>query len=270
MKKGILITGALCGLGQSLLQAAKQLEGIDCIVATDINKEIESRYSGSTNNFGFIMDVRSQNSIMEVREKLQTMGISIKYIINNAGIAMFYPVSEADENQLDTIIKVNTYGPVLTVSTFLNDLIENKGSVVQISSDSVRLSGLFQPYASSKVALESLSIAMRQELGLHGVKLILIRPGAMKTSLLNEVGGLENLNENSVYKKEFIKFTEIAQKEVGRIIEPSKVAKLVMKALTAKKPKLVYSINKNAKISFLVKFPQKWIDYLMKKTILLK
>ncbi len=270
MKTGILITGAWSGLGQSLAEAANQLDDIDCVVATDINREIESRYHGSSGNFGFVMDVRSQNSINAVREKLHALGIRIKYIINNAGVAMFYPVSEANEDQLDTIVKVNTYGPVLTVSAFLNDLIENRGRVVQISSDSVRLSGLFQPYASTKVALETLSVAMRQELGLHGIKLILIRPGAMRTKLLKEVNGLDNLNENSLYKKEFRKFTEIAQKEVGRIVEPSKVANLVMKALRTKRPKLAYSINKNAKISFLVKFPQRWIDYLMQKTVLSK
>lgn len=267
MKTAILITGAWSGLGRSLVEAANQLVDIDCIVATDINSEIESRYYGNNRNFGFAMDVSSQNSVNEVREKLHTLGISIKYIINNAGIARFFPVSEADEDQLDAIFRVNTYGPVLTVSTFLHDLIVNKGRVVQISSDSIRLSGLFQPYASSKVALESLSVAMRQELGLHGIKLILIRPGAIKTSLLKEVEDLENLKEKSVCKKEFTRFTEIAWKEVGRIIEPSKVAKLVMKALTAKRPKLAYSINRNAKISFLVKFPQRWIDFLMQKTV---
>jgi short-subunit dehydrogenase len=116
--------------------------------------------------------------------------------------------------------------------------------------------------------MESLSMAMRQELGLHNVKLILIRPGAINTGLLDEVKLLDNLQENSIYWSEFTRFSEIAQKEVGRIVEPSKVAKLVLKALTCKKPRLIYSINKNAKISFLVKFPNRWIDYLVKKTII--
>ncbi len=270
MKKGILITGALGGLGKALVEAAEQFDDVDCIVATDISKNIFSVYKDSPNIFGMIMDVSSQLSIETLRENVQSQGISIKYIINNAGIARFFPISEANESLLDKIMKVNTYGPVLTVSVFLNDLIENKGRVVQISSDNVRLSGLFQPYASSKIALESLSVAMRQELSLHDVKLILIRPGGIKTNLLEEVNLAENPIENSVYKEQFATFMDMAHKEVGRTIEPSKVANLVMKALNSKNPKLAYSINRNAKISFLVKFPQKWIDLIIRKTILSK
>lgn len=267
MKKGILITGALGGLGRALVKAAEQFDDVDCIVATDISKNILNFYKDNPIVYGMIMDVGSQLSIDTLHEYVQNQGISIKYIINNAGIAKFFPVSEANEFLLDKIIKVNTYGPVLTVSAFLNDLIENKGRVVQISSDNVRLSGLFQPYASSKIALESLSVAMRQELSLNDVKLILIRPGGIKTKLLEEVRLAKIPNENSVYKEQFAKFLEMAQKEVGKTIVPAKVAKLVIKALKVKNPKLTYSINKNAKISFLVKFPQRWIDSIIKNTI---
>ena len=270
MKKGILITGALGGLGKALVEAALQLDDVDSVVATDISRDILSAYKDNPKISGMIMDVSSEKSIGTLKDNIQSQGISVKYIINNAGIARFFPVSESNESLLDKILKVNTYGPVLTVSAFLKDLIVNKGRVVQISSDNVRLSGLFQPYASSKIALESLSVAMRQELSLHDVKLILIRPGGIKTNLLEEVNLAENPNEDSIYKEQFATFTEIAKKEVGKIIEPARVAKLVMKAVKAKNPKLAYSINKNAKISFLVRFPQKWIDYLVKKTILSK
>ncbi len=268
MKKGILITGALGGLGHALVEAAMQLKDIDRIVAADKKPEILNAHKDHHTIVGMLMDVGSQRSIEEVRDSIHKLGISVKYIINNAGIARFFPISEADEAHLDAIVKVNTYGPVLTVSAFLNDLVQNKGRVIQISSDNVRLSGLFQPYASTKIALESFSIAMRQELGLRGVDLILIRPGAIDTGLLHEVGSAKIPDNNSIYREDFEKFTGMAQKEVGRTIEPSKVARLIMKALTAKKPKRIYSINKNAKISFLAKFPQRWIDFLIRKSIL--
>ncbi len=270
MKKGILITGALGGLGHALVEAAAQLNDIDCIVAADNKKEILNVYKDSPTVVGMLMDVSSQKSIEEIRDSIHTLGIRIKYIINNAGIARFFPISEATESQLDGIIKVNTYGPVLTVSAFLEDLVKNRGRVIQISSDNVRLSGLFQPYASSKIALESFSIAMRQELGLYNVDLILIRPGAINTGLLHEVASAKIPDNDSVYREYFEKFTRMAQKEVGKTIEPSKVARLVMKALRAKKPKRIYSINKNAKISFLARFPQRWIDYLIRKSLISK
>ncbi len=267
MKKAILITGALGGLGRTLVKAATELQDVDRVIAADNNKEVLNVYKNNSGVIGLIMDVSIQKSIEEACEKVHKLGISIKYLINNAGIAMFFPISEASESQLDKIVRVNTYGPILTVSAFLKDLMDNKGRVIQISSDNVRLSGLFQPYASTKIALESFSIAMRQELSLYGVDLVLIRPGAMKTRLLNEVESAKIPNENSPYKKHFAKFIEMAQKEVGRTIDPAKAAKLVMRALMTKHPKQIYSINKNAKISFLVKFPQKWIDLIIRITM---
>jgi NAD(P)-dependent dehydrogenase (short-subunit alcohol dehydrogenase family) len=268
MRTGILITGALGGLGHALVEAAAQLKDIDCIVAADNKEEILTKYISDPGVVGIFMDVSSQKSIEEARNTIHDRGITVKYLINSAGIARFFPISEADEARLDAIVKVNTYGPVLTVSAFLSDLVQNKGRVIQISSDNVRLSGLFQPYATTKIALESFSIAMRQELGLFNVDLVLIRPGAINTGLLHAVASAEIPDTNSIYKEYFQKFTGIAQKEVGRTVEPSKVARLVMKALAVKKPKRIYSINKNAKISFLAKFPQRWIDYLVRKSIL--
>jgi hypothetical protein len=81
---------------------------------------------------------------------------------------------------------------------------------------------------------------------------------------------VENLKESSLYKYEFTKFSGIARKEVGRIIEPSVVANLVVKAIQTKNPRLIYSINRNVKISSLVLFPQRWIDYLMMRSVFSK
>jgi len=268
MKQAILITGAMGGLGRALVKAAESLADIHHIVATDLKKDIKTAFTENRQVLRYIMDVSSEESIRKVRDDLVRQNIRIKYLVNNAGIAKFFPVSEASESRLDQILKVNTYGPVLTVSAFLDDLISSKGRVAQMSSDNVRLSGLFQPYASSKIALESLSVAMRQELNLHGVKLILIRPGAIKTNLLNEVRAAEIGDEHSKYRETFSKFTSIGNKEVGKTVEPKAVAELVMKALSARKPRLIYTINKNAKISFLAPFPHRWIDYLVQKALL--
>ncbi len=266
-KSAILITGAAGGLGTALVKISRNLPELDHIIATDVRGEIQDIYKDDHKVIGLTMDVSSENSIKKVRDQLHEMGISIKYLINSAGISMFYPVSESTEELLDKTLKVNTYGPTLTVSVFLDDLIKNKGRVVQISSDSVRLPTLFHPYPNSKIALEAFSISMRQELGLFGIRLILIRPGAINTNLLEEVKSVSNPVENSKYEKYFKTFSKIAQNDVGKMVEPAKVAKLIQKALLAKRPKKIYSINRNNKISLLANFPQRWIDYFVVKAV---
>lgn len=262
-KSAILITGAYGGLGTALVEMSRNLPGIEHIIATDIQKEIEELYKQDKKVIGLSMDVSSELSIGKVQKQLRELGISIKYLINCAGIAIFHPITESTEELLDKTLKVNTYGPILTVSTFLYDLIINRGRVIQISSVSVKLPTLFQPYPNSKIAIEAFSTSMRQELELFGVKLVLIRPGAINTKLTTEMKSISNPIENSRYKKSFDIFTKMAQSDIGKMVEPTQVAELVKKALLAKRPKQIYSINKNFKISLLTLFPKRWRDRLI-------
>jgi len=262
-KAAILITGAYGGLGTAIVKMSLELSAIDYIIATDIRNEIEDLYYKDPKVIGLKMDVGSEESIKNVHTKLQKMAITIKYLINCAGIAIFHPVSESTEELLDKTLKVNTYGPVLTVSVFLNDLVRNKGRVIQISSVSVKLPTLFQPYPNSKIALEAFSTSIRQELNLLGVDLVLIRPGAINTNLTSGMKSITNPVENSKFDMYFKTFIKMANADVGKMVEPVQIAQLVKKVIEVEKPKQIYSINKNAKITLLTIIPQKWRDLLI-------
>lgn len=263
IKTAILITGALGGLGTSLVEMLKSLPDSDYVIATDILQNIESQYIEDKRVLGLQMDVGSEISIRKVSKQLQERGITVKYIINCAGVSIFHPISESTEQLLDKTIKTNAYGPILTVSIFLEDLIKNKGRVIQISSVSVKLPTLFQPYPNSKIALEAYSISLRQELKLLGIDLVLIRPGAINTKLTTDMKSIVNPIHKSNYEKYFHAFTKMANADIGKMVEPAQVAQLILKSLTAKKPKQIYSINSNAKIALLTLFPKKWRDSLI-------
>jgi short-subunit dehydrogenase len=249
-KTATLITGATGGLGSSCVKMALSLD-TELVIATDLSKP----------NFederilNFEMNVTEEHSIQELKQELEKQNISIKYLINNAGVFDYFPISESNEKLLDKTLKVNLYGPILTISTFINHLAENKGRVIQVSSVSVKLPVLFLPYANSKIALEAFSTSMRQELSILGIKLILIRPGAMDTNLIHDMKKIDNPIENSMLDNEFKTFTGIAKKDVGKMVHPDKVALLIFKAITTNKPKRIYSINKNRKIGIVLLFP---------------
>jgi short-subunit dehydrogenase len=266
-KTAILITGAAGGLGRAFVEMSKTLPGLDFIIATDIRWEITEMFDSEKTVLGFRMDAGSEESIENVKNQLSGQGISIKYIINNAGIFMFQPVSEITEELLDKILKVNTYAPVLTVSVFLDDLIKTGGRVIQISSHGVNFPTLFQPYPASKIALEALSVSMRQELGLVGVDLVLIRSGAINTPLLNDVNIPDTVIEKSRYAEYLKKFIGIAQKDIGKTVEAEAVANIVRRALTAGKPRRIYKINPNRTITLMSSFPQWLIDILIRRSV---
>jgi NAD(P)-dependent dehydrogenase (short-subunit alcohol dehydrogenase family) len=266
-KKAILITGAMGGLGKALIEMSRNLKGIDHIIATDNQAEIAELYKEDVKVIGFAMDVGIEISINKVSKHLQENGISVKYLVNCAGVSIFHPVSESTEELLDRTLKVNTYGPILTVSVFLDDLIKNKGRVIQISSVSVKLPTLFQPYPNSKIAMEAFSNSMRQELKFHGIDLVIIRPGAMHTRMTEEMNSLSNPIDNSKYQPAFETFVEIARQNIGKVVDPEKVTNLVKKVLLAKKPKTIYHINRNRKIRLMQLIPGRFRDWVIVNTL---
>ena len=72
--------------------------------------------------------------------------------MNNAGISDFFPITEKSKESLEKMFAINTFGAVNVVRTFLSHLIESKGRVINISSESVRLPAAFHPYACSRAA----------------------------------------------------------------------------------------------------------------------
>ena len=267
-KKAILITGAAGGLGQALVHMAVSLPGIDKVIATDIKEEITGTFAEwQSKVIPFVMDATSDKSIALVRKKLKEQNIVVRYLINNAGIFMFHPVSELTEEMINRIFRVNALSSVQTVNHFLNDLITVKGRVVQISSCAVKFPTMFQSYPATKIAMEALSVSMRQELDLHGIKLILLRSGAIDTGLIKGMNNLDYPAEKSRYNIYFKKFMENAEGDVGMPAAPGSVAEVVRKALMSKRPKYVYTVNRNRTIRIFSLFPQRMQDFLIKKTV---
>lgn len=263
----ILITGAGGGLGKTLADMARTLPDLGAVVATDLHEYLIPSDGKKDKIVKYRMDIRSEASIKHVRQDLDARGIQVKYLINNAGISRFFPVSESTESLLDDLLEVNLRGQILTISVFLDHLIQQKGRVIQISSDSVRLPTLFHPYPASKMALEAFCISMRQELKLHDVELVLVRPGAIRTSFIDELNNLENPVPDSHYQKSFETFAKIAGENVGKQLNPEKVARLVKKILRSPKPRQVYSINKNRKISLVNLFPGRMRDGFVVRSV---
>jgi short-subunit dehydrogenase len=236
-------------------------------VATDINEKVTGMFAEfQAKVLQFVMDVTSGRSINNVRDKLQEKGITVKYLINNAGIFRLRPVSEMDEEDINNIFRVNTFSSVLMVRHFLDDLQKTNGRVIQISSCSVKLPTMFQAYPATKIALEALSVSMRQELSLLGVKLIIVRAGAIDTGLIKDVKLSETAGQ-SRFQPFYRNFVENAKKDVGKTVPPEDVAAVVRKVITSEKTKLIYTVNRNKAVMFFSMFPQKIIDLLLKRSV---
>ncbi|GMA98171.1 SDR family oxidoreductase [Pelosinus sp. IPA-1] len=129
-------------------------------------------------------DISNKDSFSEIVEQVRTKNIKIDIIVNNAGIARFIPFVNTDIPTLDYHLNLNVKAPYLLTQAFLDDLIESRGNVINISSYFSRRMLPDRPstaYSMTKGAIESFTKALAFELGPHGVRVNAIAPGTVAT-----------------------------------------------------------------------------------------
>lgn len=256
----VLITGAAGGLGRAVVK--KFLTEGWKVIAADVH---EVKTESATKDFlALKLDVTDILQIELARNRIKSDFGRMDVLVNAAGILDFYPLSEVEPDLLKSIFDVNTFGPVSMIRVFLPLLIESKGRVINISSESIKFTGAFQPYQASKLALEALHKTLRQELYLKGVKMIAIRPGAIDTDMTAGVSKVTSPVRDSIYENEFSVFAAEAAKFIGKKTSPEKVAHLIFKAATTPKPRYYYQINHSVRLALMSMFPEKVLDRLMR------
>lgn len=266
MKKRIaLISGAADGLGYATAKVYAG-EGFEVIV-TDIYSEMPSERNTDELFTYLKLDVTSEKDMAQCAAYVGEKFGRLDVLISNAGIFDFYPVSEAGADHIKRIIDVNFLGLANLTKYFLPLLIKSRGRLIVISSESYKVPAPFQPYAVSKQSLESLYDAIKIELSLKGVKSILIRPGAMNTKILEDTLQFKKSNVESIFDTEFASFLNIVPTYIGKIVNPEKVAKVILKAGTVNNPKSVYQINHNPLVTILSLLPARFKNYIIQKSL---
>lgn len=254
----VLISGASGGLGGELVRifAGKGFH----VIATDKVLPEGTRPDGNITCFQ--LDVTRPEEIKNLAaSNFHDNGLDI--LICAAGIYDIYPLCEADPNRFRDMMAVNLHGTVSLVQGLLGPLIKNQGRVLVISSESYKIQAMFQPYMISKASLEAYCAVARQELSLKGVRLSVIRPGAIRTPLLKWMDSNEFASDYTVFKSELVKSWMKSLKMVGKLTPPEVVARKIFHAAIARKPKRVYLVNNNLLLTLVSLLPKRFLDYLM-------
>lgn len=265
-KKVVLITGAGRGLGFATAKAF--LNANYEVVASDIH-ELTPFESIEYKTLTYLkLDVTSEKNMNEVADFIQEKYGRLDVLISNAGVFDFYPVSEAGADKLKQILNVNFLGLANLTKYFLPLLMQNKGRLIVISSESYKVPAPFQPYAVSKQALEFMYKSIKIELELKGIKCILIRPGAIQTKILDDTIHFSNNSATVDYfNSEFANFINMVPNYIGNISSSTEVAKTILKAGTVINPKDIYSMNHNPLISIFSMLPVKLRNYIIKRNL---
>ncbi|OIK02492.1 short-chain dehydrogenase/reductase [Streptomyces sp. MUSC 14] len=185
MNKVWLVTGASSGFGRAVTEAAvaagdvvvgavRRPEALDDLVAARPDQVEALR-----------LDVTDTAAIeAAVRDVLGRHG-RIDVLVNNAGRTHVGAVEETTEQELRDLFDLHVFGPTALVRAVLPHMRERRsGAIVQMSSMGGQLSFAgFGAYSGTKFALEGISEALADEVAEFGIKVLIVEPGAFRTSL---------------------------------------------------------------------------------------
>lgn len=261
--KSILIVGVNGGMGKAtasfLLEKGYVIYGIDCNDSSNVEG---IKY--------FKVDITNINNIYKAYEIISNMTKDLYSIIHMAGIYMMESLLEISEEKMKKIFETNFLG-VYRINKVFFPLLKKDSRIIITSSELAPLDPLpFNGiYSITKSTLEKYAFSLRMETNLFGIKVSLIRPGAVKTNLLNtSMKELDSFCENTLIHKESSKnFSEIVNHVESKSVSPIKVAKKAYIALNSKRPKYIYNLNRNCLLKLLNILPDRFQVFII-KTIL--
>jgi len=232
-----IVTGAGSGIGEKLAEFLTKA-GAKVVFGTDINEERLNSVKTKLYNFQAVKhDVTDYKGFQNLINDIVKKYGKLDFIFNNAGIGISGEAHELSFEQWKKILDINLYGVVNGSYPAYKQMVkQGHGHIVNISS----VLGFFPlpleaPYVTSKFGVLGLSLALRVEGALKGVKVSAVCPGLIKTAIFDN----PNVNIN------MRKFLDIVEREMKSSATPEECARDIL--LGVSKNKAVIPITSGAK-----------------------
>ena len=248
--KVVIVTGATSGIGEACarsfgLQGAKvaitgrsqekvnntlaglQVEGIDCV--------------------GILAEAGDESQNKQMAEEVKEHFGRIDILINNAGISMRALFQDLDLEVFKKVMNTNFWGSVYATKYCLEEIVQNKGSIVAVSSvNGFRGTPARTAYTASKYALNGFFESLRTEVMKKGVHVLVACPGFTASNIRKSA----LLADGSTQSE--------SPREEGKMMTSDEVANAILQATLKRKRDLV--LTTEGKLAF---FLNKWVPGIM-------
>ena len=246
-QKAVLVTGASSGIG---LKITEVLAAKGHFVYAGARKDRDLAALNEMDNVEAIrLDVTVQKDIDAAVARITKAGRGLHGIVNNAGVAIFSPLNETPEKDIEFVFNVNVYGPYRINKAFAPLLIANKGRTTTIGS----ISGFLTwpqggTYTMSKFAVEAYTDTLAVEMAETGVLVSVIEPGNFKSEIRKKVAlhaiGKASDEAGEMTADETARLEQAIESNAG-MKEPDAVAEAALHALFDENPKRRYMVTPN-------------------------
>lgn len=221
--KRALVTGGNSGIGAAIVRAlagAGARVAINYVTHPELAESL-AREIGSPGREPLALeaDVADADAVAGMFARIDAAWGGIDILVNNAGIDGPRAAGwEADLAAWRKVIDVNLFGAFHCAREALGRMVPQRhGVVLNISSVHERIawSG-YSAYTSSKAAVGMLTRTLAQEAAPHGVRVLAVGPGAIKTPI------------NRAVWDDPAQMADLRQKiPLGRVGEPEEIAQMV-------------------------------------------
>ncbi len=137
------------------------------------------------------MDVDSDASVRSGIEAIYKDAGHIDVLVNNAGVERNGSIEELPMAEFRAVMETNYFGALRCIKGVVADMRQRRaGCIINVTSVAGRVStSPLGPYSASKFALEALSEALAQEMKMFGVRVAIVEPGIIDTSMARGLGG---------------------------------------------------------------------------------
>ncbi len=274
-----LVTGASTGIGRACAMALAQ-QGFHVFAGVRKPADADAlRADGQGRIEPLLLDITKQEQVEAARAHVEsTCGkTGLHALINNAGIAVAGPFEFLPLDEFRRQFEVNVFGQVAITQAMIPLLRQARGRLCFIGSDS----GYFSPpftaaYNGSKHTLEAFADSLRVELAPWKIEVSLVQPGAIKTPIWEKSKAeADDLIQHvpvkalELYGNAITAVKAQVEKTVAYAVDPAQVAKAVLHAVTARRPRTRYRVGMDAFIQYLLArlVPDRLRDRIVKRIL---
>lgn len=277
--RAVLISGTSSGIGRA---TALLLDQAGYRVFAGYRREADAeslRAEASDRLTPVRLDVTDSGQIAEAVAEVQDStdgGRTLAAIVGNAGAPLAGRTADISLDDVRAVFEVNLFGHLGLIQACMPILRRGRGRIVGISSGAANISLPFLAhYCATKVGLNFVLHALRRELRQEGIRVSIIEPGLIDTPIWDR--GLRSLDHHEAAVEEhgrvtvadqFFRARRLSAMANVRASPPSSVARVVRKAIEARRPRRRYSVGRLSLLARTVPLSPLWTQDLVTRLIL--
>jgi NAD(P)-dependent dehydrogenase (short-subunit alcohol dehydrogenase family) len=186
----IVVSGASSGIGEA---TARRLAALGYLVLAGVRRDIDGDRIRAEGIEPVLLDITEPDHIRSLAARIADDPGKrlLRAVVNNAGIEINAPVEVLPLELWRAQFDVNLFGHIAVIQALLPALRRSGGRIVNISSVGGEAAlPIYGAYAGTKFALEAASDSLRREVTAHGVQVVVVQAGGVKTVMADTSGAL--------------------------------------------------------------------------------